>query len=168
MPKDCVITPNLVDTAGSNEAGQTELQHMALVNRRTAAVYIYVMSYSQLRNEQDYEAFRDIFQRDKSKILYLLSVISSCMLATALLISAGIFEDGRMMIVITHFDMSYNQVSKELTEQEVKATVISQISRMLPEVTVSKEIIVLVSGLWAYQVKCTKILILIALMCISF
>ena len=78
------------------------------------------------------------------------------MLATALLISAGIFEDGRMMIVITHFDMSYNQDGKELTEQEVKTTVISQISRVVPEVTVSKEIIVLVSGLWAYQVKCTR------------
>ena len=64
----------------------------------------------------------------------------------------GIFEDGRMMIVITHFDMSYNQVSKELTEQEVKATVISQINRLVPEVTVSEERIVLISGLWAYQV----------------
>ena len=85
-----------------------------------------------------------------------------------ILISAGIFEDGRMMIVITHFDMSYNHVGKELTEQEVKATVISQISRVVPEVTVSKEIIVLVSSLWAYQVKCTRFLILIALMCISF
>ena len=74
------------------------------------------------------------------------------MLATALLISAGIFEDGRMMIVITHFDMSYNQDGKELTEQEVKTTVISQISRVVPEVTVSKEIIVLVSGpVRAYQ-----------------
>ena len=129
MPKDCVITPNLVDTAGSNEAGQTELQHMALVNRRTAAVYIYVMSYSQLRNEQDYEAFRDIFQRDKSKILYLylphvlvtsyhacswhsISSVSYILLHLIVIFFSvlGIFEDGRMMIVITHFDMSYNQV----------------------------------------------------------
>ena len=148
---------------------------MALVNRRTAAVCIYVMSYSQLRNEQDYEAFRDIFQRDNSKILYLylphvlvtsyhacswhsISSVSYILLHLIVIFFSvlGVFEDGRMLIVITHFDMSYNQVDKELTEQEVKKIVISQISRVVPEVTVSKEIIVLVSGLWAYQVKCTR------------
>ena len=69
LPQDCKITPHLVDTAGSNEAGQTELQRMAHVNLQTAAVYIYVMSYIELRNEQDYEALAAILKKDKSKLL---------------------------------------------------------------------------------------------------
>ena len=79
LPQDCKITPHLVDTAGSNEAGQTELQHMAHVNLQTAAAYIYVMSYIELRNEQDYEALAAIFKKDKSKLVpCVYSCFASC------------------------------------------------------------------------------------------
>ena len=39
---------------------------MAKINLQTAAAYIYVMSYAELSNEQDYEAFNAIMERDKS------------------------------------------------------------------------------------------------------
>ena len=64
---DSIFTPSLVDTAGFNEVGQVDLQHMVKINLQTAAAYIYVMSYTELRNEQDYEAFKAIMERDKSK-----------------------------------------------------------------------------------------------------
>ena len=40
---------------------------MAEVNLQTAAAYIYVMSYTELKNKQDFEAFKSIMERDKSK-----------------------------------------------------------------------------------------------------
>ena len=54
----------LVDMPGSNEVCQEKLSHMSTVNMETAAAHIYVMSYDQLRNEQDYEAFKKLKDKD--------------------------------------------------------------------------------------------------------
>ena len=57
-----------------------------------------------------------------------------------------------MTIAVTQFDQSYSGTGKELTVEQVKETVARQIERLLPEVTVPADVIIPVSGLWAYQV----------------
>lgn len=54
----------LVDMPGSNEVCQEKLSHVSTINMETAAAHIYVMSYDQLRNEQDYEAFKKLKEKD--------------------------------------------------------------------------------------------------------
>ena len=55
----------LVDTPGSDEVGQEELQRLAQVNVDTAAAYIYVMRYDDSKAEADYNTFKAIHARDR-------------------------------------------------------------------------------------------------------
>ena len=64
LHKGHTITPLLVDTPGSNEVTQEKLQEIAHLNLQTAAAYIYVMSFSDLRNTDDYNSFKSILGRD--------------------------------------------------------------------------------------------------------
>ena len=64
LHKKHTITPLLVDTPGSNEVTQEKLQEIAHLNLQTAAAYIYVMSFSDLRNTDDYNSFKSILERD--------------------------------------------------------------------------------------------------------
>ena len=75
---DSFITPLLVDTPGSNEVSQEQLKEIAQLDLETAAAYIYVMSFSDVRNEQDYQAFKAILERDKGLVCpFSLSVLPS-------------------------------------------------------------------------------------------
>ena len=55
----------LVDTPGSDEVGQEELQQLAKVNVDAAAAYIYVMQYDNAKAEADYKTLSAIYARDK-------------------------------------------------------------------------------------------------------
>lgn len=57
-----------MDTPGSNEVSQKDLQSIAHLNLQTAAAYIYVMSFFDLRNSHDYAAFEQILWKDKGGI----------------------------------------------------------------------------------------------------
>ena len=58
----------IVDTPGSNEVGQVNLQKIADLNLKTASAYIYVMTYSDIKNKEDYEALKIIHKRDEGEI----------------------------------------------------------------------------------------------------
>ena len=60
-----MVTPLLVDTPGSNEVSQDKLKKLAYLNLQTATAYIYVMSFTELRNQHDYTAFGHIQERDQ-------------------------------------------------------------------------------------------------------
>ena len=55
----------LVDTPGSDEVGQKELQRLAQVNVDAAAAYIYVMQYSNAKVDADYKSLKAIHARSK-------------------------------------------------------------------------------------------------------
>lgn len=55
----------LVDTPGSDEVGQIELQQLAQANVDAAAAYFYVMDYKYAQCEADYKVFKAIHERDK-------------------------------------------------------------------------------------------------------
>lgn len=59
--------PMLVDTPGSNEVGEAQLQIMAEQNLKSAAAYIFVMKYDDIKNKEDYAALKMIYDRDPSK-----------------------------------------------------------------------------------------------------
>ena len=61
------LTPYLVDLPGSNEVCQKKLANTAKLNVETATAFLYVMSYHELRNEQDFEAIKAIHNRDRRK-----------------------------------------------------------------------------------------------------
>ena len=61
------LTPYLVDLPGSNEACQKKLANVAKLNVDTATAFLYVMAYSELRNNQDYDAIKATYDRDRSK-----------------------------------------------------------------------------------------------------
>ena len=61
------LTPYLVDLPGSNEACQQKLAKVAKLNVETATAFLYVMTYSELRNNQDYDAIKAIYNSDSSK-----------------------------------------------------------------------------------------------------
>ena len=56
--------PYLVDTPGSNEVGEDNLQKISELNLKSAAAYIFVMKYDDIKNKEDYEAFKTIYERD--------------------------------------------------------------------------------------------------------
>ena len=58
------LTPFLVDTPGSDEVGQTQLQTIAHLNLKSAAAYVYVMKYDDCQSVSSYEPFRLIYNRD--------------------------------------------------------------------------------------------------------
>ena len=64
------LTPYLVDLPGSNEVCQQKLAKVAEVNVETATSFLYVMTYTELRNCQDFDAIKAIYDRDKSKSMY--------------------------------------------------------------------------------------------------
>ena len=71
----------ILDTPGSNEVGQVELQQVAELNLRTASAYVYIMTYNDIKNREDYEALKTIHRRDESKFYYTCSTnlsISKC------------------------------------------------------------------------------------------
>ena len=55
----------LVDTPGSDEVGQEELQRLAQVNVDAAAAYIYIMQYDNAKADADYKSFTAIHARSK-------------------------------------------------------------------------------------------------------
>ena len=59
--------PLLVDTPGSNEVGEAQLQVLAEQNLKSAAAYIFVMKYDDIKNKEDYAALRMIYNRDPSE-----------------------------------------------------------------------------------------------------
>ena len=63
------LTPYLVDLPGSNEVSQQKLAKFAKLNVETATSFLYVMTYTDLRNSQDFDAIKAIYNRDKSKSL---------------------------------------------------------------------------------------------------
>ena len=63
------LTPYLVDLPGFNEVLQQKLAKVAKQNVESATSFVYVMSYTQLRNSQDFDAIKAIYDRDKSKSL---------------------------------------------------------------------------------------------------
>ena len=58
-------TPFLIDTPGSDEVGQTQLQNIASLNLKSAAAYVYVMKYDDCLSVSSYEPFRLIHDRDQ-------------------------------------------------------------------------------------------------------
>ena len=73
-PQWKTITPLLVDTPGSNEVSQKDLQSIAHLNLQTVVAYIYVMSFFDLTNSHDYAAFEKILWNDKSEIERLVNL----------------------------------------------------------------------------------------------
>ena len=63
------LTPYLVDLPGFNEVCQQKLTKSAKLNKETATSFLYVMTYTNLRNNQDFDAIKAIYDRDKSKSL---------------------------------------------------------------------------------------------------
>ena len=61
------LTPYLVDLPGSNEVCQKKLANIAKLNVETATAFLYVMTYTELRNEQDFEAIKAIYNKDRRK-----------------------------------------------------------------------------------------------------
>ena len=55
----------LVDSPGSDEFDQDDLQKLAKANVDAAAAYIYVMPLDNAKAKEDYEIFRAIHARDK-------------------------------------------------------------------------------------------------------
>ena len=55
----------VVDTPGSNEVGELELQQIADIMLKTASAYVYVMTYNDIKNKEDYQALRSIYERDE-------------------------------------------------------------------------------------------------------
>ena len=65
----------------------------------------------------------------------------------------AIFEDGRMTVAVNQFDVFFSGTGRELTAEQVKDMVARQIETLLPGVHVPRDVIIPVSGLWAYQVR---------------
>ena len=61
------LTPYLVDLPGSNEVCQEKLAKVAKLNVETATSFLYVMTYNSIRNEQDFDTIKAIYNRDKRK-----------------------------------------------------------------------------------------------------
>ena len=61
--------PYLVDTPGSNEVGEEDLQKISELNLKSAAAYIFVMKYDDIMNIADYDAFKIIYERDPRKLI---------------------------------------------------------------------------------------------------
>lgn len=68
---------------------------------------------------------------------------------------AGIFEDRRIIIVVTQFDQAYmpNNTSEEITVQKVYKKVDQLVSEACPNVKISHDDVLPVSGLWAYNAR---------------
>ena len=56
--------PYLVDTPGSHEMGEGGLQKISELNLKSAAAYIFVMKYDDIKNKEDYEFLKIIHERD--------------------------------------------------------------------------------------------------------
>ena len=61
------LTPYLVDLPGSDEVCQEKLANVAKLNVETATAFLYVMTYNAIRNKEDYEAIKAIYNRDRRK-----------------------------------------------------------------------------------------------------
>ena len=61
------LTPYLVDLPGSNEASQEKLANVAELNVETATAFLYVMTYNELRNKDDFDTVKAIYDRDRRK-----------------------------------------------------------------------------------------------------
>ena len=53
-----------MDTPGSSEAGERQLQGIANFSLHSAAALIFIMKYDDIKNKEDYDALRAIKERD--------------------------------------------------------------------------------------------------------
>jgi hypothetical protein len=133
-PSDSLCpTPFLVDTPGSSEVGEKQLQNIAEANLQYGAAFIFVMKYDDLKNKEDYAALAALKDRDPE-----------------------IFESERLTIVITHYDASFQNKENYIHIADLKRNVATSISNHL-KVPVSEGIIYPICGKWASDVRtCQK------------
>ena len=74
-----------MDLPGSNEVCQQKLAKVAKLNVETATSFLYVMSYIELRNNQDFETIKAIYDSDKSKLLMHIQYSGNLLLFMLLL-----------------------------------------------------------------------------------
>ena len=68
----------------------------------------------------------------------------------------GVFTDRRLLVVVTHFDVSYTQEMEDqvLSQDQVREEVYKAVkSATEGTVSLTKDDIVLVSGMWAYVAR---------------
>ena len=137
-----------MDTPGSNEVSQKDLQSIAHLNLQTAAAYIYVMTFFDLRNNQDYAAFEKILWKDKGEQDYSRLIVNE-------IFFVDIFRDSRVTIVVTRMDDQKEEVreSERLSDERVKQIVSEGIKTALDLDFVSPDIVFPVSGKLAFQVS---------------
>ncbi|XP_019849712.1 PREDICTED: uncharacterized protein LOC109580696 [Amphimedon queenslandica] len=114
--------PMLVDTPGSNEVGEAQFQIMAEQNLKSAAAYIFVMKYDDIKNKEDYAALKMIYDRDPS-----------------------IFQSERLTIVITYYDKAYENEHSHMTVKAIQELVARTISQEI-KANVSNNIIIPICG----------------------
>jgi len=87
--------------------------------------------------------------------LLVASFTSKISLLFTIFLCAGILEGRRLIIVVTQFDRTYgpNNTGEEITVQEVYEKVCQLVSEACPDVKISCDDVLPVSGLWAYNAR---------------
>ena len=98
------LTPYLVDLPGSNEACQQKLANVAKLNVETATSFLYVMTYTELRNDQDFETIKAIYNRDKSKLLMHIQCHGNVLLFNVFLTNKYMNPSNLIVIALSVID----------------------------------------------------------------
>ena len=65
----------------------------------------------------------------------------------------GVFQDNRLIVVITKFDEQLADTDEEITEGEVKEETCQFVSKACPGATILPDDVLPVSGRWAYHAR---------------
>ena len=68
---------------------------------------------------------------------------------------AGVFEDRRLIIVVTHFDRTAEPdgIDEGITVEKVQEKVCQSVRKACPDVKISVDDVLPLSGLWAYHAR---------------
>ena len=91
----------VVDTPGSNEVGEVQLQQIADIALQTTSAYIYVMTYSDIKNREDYRALKSIYERDQG-MLAVIHWYSTSVVPVSIVILVFVLVP-RIVLVQYHF-----------------------------------------------------------------
>lgn len=75
--------------------------------------------------------------------------------AIAILLPAGVFEDRRLIIVITQFDLMLepDSTDEEITVEKVQELVCQSVREACPDAKISFDDVLPLSGVWAYRAR---------------
>jgi len=121
----------LVDTPGTGEFN-SRVAVAAEGALKSSSAYVFVTTYGELESAENANFLRFLHKHDR-----------------------GVFEDRRLIVVVTQFDktMEPDGSGEEITVKKVQEEVCQSVREACPDVNISCDDVLPLSGLWAYHAR---------------